>query len=254
MLVIAQERQPRAPVARGRRVGQLDHPGAAHHPGRAVGVGFDHRVLGVVVGQHHVGGAHHLELGGAGQRRRRDLFGIVGGQAGAQLAQEMQIGVVEQDLRRRRMGPDRRDHALRHRIAGDVDGVELGAALFDEIHRRQAERRVDHLHAHPFQVLGIASQMRQVHRQEGHLEAQRPDQPDLLQRGITAGIAIGPRRGMVDHQHAPVDAAVLFQVDIDPVRAVAAEGAAQRRLNFGRLSSWKRLKPAPVSVPEVIPS
>ena len=131
----------------------------------------------------------------------------------------MQVGVVEQDPRLRRMGADVVDRILCDVVAGDVDRVEFGGALFEEFGQRQVEGGDDDLYPVVLQVVGVGAQMGEVLRQEGDLVAQRLHQFDFAPGGVGPCIAILAWGGVVDEEDPADDAAVPFKVGALPLLA-----------------------------------
>jgi len=101
-------------------------------------------------------------------------------------------------------------HVVAHRgVAHEVEQLEFMAPLAQELLQGEHKRGMDALNALALQGLAVVPQPGQVRWQEGHLPSQLLQQTHLGDGGLAAGIPIGPRRGMVEHQHPPHDPPVF---------------------------------------------
>lgn len=228
----------------------MHHPGASGGGGLAEGFGLDHRPLHLRIAEGEIHLAHHRQL------LLLDLFHRFKGAAalfalqtlgtgGTQLAQVVQVGVAEQQPGLGGVAVDQGQGLGGHRVAGEIDQIELPAPFAQKGFQGEHEGGVDELDAAALERLAVAGQPGQVEGQQGHLPAQLLEQLHLHQGGMAAGIAVGPRGFLIEAENAPNDAAVLDGFGGGVVGLAAAlEGGGPLLLENGAVDRLEALQPA----------
>ena len=176
-----------------------DHPGQINHP-RTRQLAAQQVDFLRIAHQGGIGGGkgpefgHAHRLGLLAQRLRAGQLGL------ALQAQEVQIGVVEQDARLRGIAPQQRHHPFGDRHAVHIGQREGRAAQRDQVFGPGVERMHDQLDAGVGQRLGIGGGGGEVGGQEGDRVAQRLQQAHVLEDDVRAGVVVGFRHRLVDHQ------------------------------------------------------
>ncbi len=181
-------------------------------PGDMVQVGqhFDPRLRRIVRQQRALGPAHHQRgvaagdhvqfqrpgaLGGAQQRG-------VGGELGtAAFAQVMQVDTVEHDPGPWGVLAQHRQEVAGDEMATDHDRVEAVPVPAQPCRGTLDEGRVPGLDAELLQRLRVGTVVRAIGGQEHHVRAFAAQQSHQVDQAQRTGVAVGSRRGFVDHQH-----------------------------------------------------
>ena len=175
-----------------------------------VGQHFDHRLRRITRQQLTLGFAHHhgdVAAGDHAQFRaartvcRAFQCGVAGEFGGALLAQVMQVDGVEDDARLRRMLAQQRQEFVRDVMAAQQRAVEAEAVLLQPRRRTLRERRVPGFDTELLQVLGVATRMFAVGRQEHHVQALFAQQPHQVDQSQRARVVVRHRCQRIDHQH-----------------------------------------------------
>ena len=129
-------------------------------------------------------------------------------------------------------------------VSRDVGAVKLSASLGDEIFNAAIKRRHDHFDTQIAKLLSIDAKVFKILRYERYFVSQGLNKLDFLDRCIGSGISVFTRCCVINESDTANDAAIFFEVGIDTIFAMAAEGLRPGFLEFGTIDFLKTFETA----------